>query len=145
MNVARFLTPKRDVVCLSDRSTMRQALERMEAHRYSAVPILDEEGRYVATITEGDILFRIKHSLGTWREEAEHTPLMAIERRLDHRAVHIDAEMETLISLAIAQNFVPVVDDREVFVGIVGRKAIIEYCAKLIEEKRDSQRGGAAG
>ena len=120
---------------------MRQALERMEAHRYSAVPILDADGRYVGTITEGDILWRIKHSLGTWREEAEHTPLMAIERRLDNRAVRIDAEMETLLSLAIDQNFVPVVDDREVFVGIVGRKAIVEYCGQLIADKRASQRG----
>src|SRR5579859_6460623 len=115
MNVTFFLTPKSEVVCLNADSTMRQAMEKMEAHRYSALPLLDDEGRYVGTITEGDLLWRLKHALGTWREEAESTPVLAIERRVQHKTVRIDAEMETLLALASEQNFVPVVDDREVF------------------------------
>ena len=129
MNISFFLTPKSEVVCLRAESTMRQAMEKMEAHRYSAIPIVDDEGRYVGTLTEGDLLWRLKHALGTWREEAEHTPVLAIERRVQHRTVHIDAEMEALLALAADQNFVPVIDDRDVFVGIVRRKSIIEYCA----------------
>ena len=129
MNVSFFLTPKSEVVTLRASSTMRQAIEKMEAHRYSAIPLLDDEGRYVGTLTEGDLLWRIKHSMGTWREEAESTPVLAIERRVTHKTVHIGAEMEELLALASDQNFVPVVDDRDVFVGIVRRKSIIEYCA----------------
>lgn len=129
MNVAFFLTPKSEVVCLPARSTMRQALEKMEIYRYGAIPLVDDEGRYAGTLTEGDLLWRLKHSTRpTWIEEAEHTRIADIPRRLDNKPVHIEAEMEDLIRLAIDQNFVPVVDDREVFVGIVRRSSIIEYC-----------------
>src|SRR5690349_13079093 len=117
MNIAFFLTPKIDVVCLPLKATMRQALERMEHHRYTAIPLLDEEGRYAGTLTEGDLLWRFKAFTKPWREEAESTPVSEIPRRVVNRPVHIDAEIESLVSLAIDQNFVPVVDDREVFVG----------------------------
>ena len=36
----------------------------------------------------------------------------------------------TLVARASRQNFVPVVDDREVFIGIVRRQTIIEHCAR---------------
>ena len=36
--------------------------------------------------------------------------------------------MEDLVDKALNQNFVPVVDDRGVFIGIVKRKAIIQFC-----------------
>ncbi|KGM94789.1 membrane protein [Clostridium botulinum C/D str. DC5] len=104
MNVAFFLTPKKDVVYETINSTMRQALERMEYHRYTAIPIIDEEGKYVGTITEGDMLWKLKN-----------TPL------------HVSSDIEDLISLAVNQNFVPVVDDNDVFIGIIKRSEIIQY------------------
>jgi CBS domain-containing protein len=132
MRVSFFLTPKAEVVTLDADSTMRQAMEKMERHRYAAIPLLDEGGHYVGTLTEGDLLWRLKRELGTWREVAEATPVLAIERRVQHRTVHIDDEMEALVTLAIDQNFVPVVDDRDVFVGIVRRRTILEYCLARI-------------
>ena len=36
--------------------------------------------------------------------------------------------MDQLVEAAMNQNFVPVVDDRGVFIGIVRRQAIIKYC-----------------
>ncbi|MNT99389.1 hypothetical protein D3C72_2422220 [compost metagenome] len=44
----------------------------------------------------------------------------------------IDADMEDLINLAKVQNFVPVVDDMNRFIGIVRRSQIIEYCEKFV-------------
>lgn len=35
---------------------MRQVLEKMEYHRYTAVLILNKDGKYIGTITEGDFL-----------------------------------------------------------------------------------------
>jgi CBS-domain-containing membrane protein len=48
---------------------------------------------------------------------------------MQNAPVHIDANMNDLISKAKAQNFVPVTDDRKQFIGIVRRSDIIEYCA----------------
>ncbi len=134
MNIPFFLTPKQDVVVLSHRATMRQALEKMEYHRYSAIPLIDEEGKYVGTITEGDLLWKIKNTPGLSFENTHKILLTEVPQHMQNKPVHIQAKMEDLITLATTQNFVPVVDDEGVFIGIVKRSDIIDYCAKLLEE-----------
>lgn len=132
MNIAFFLIPKHEVVCLTEQSTLRQALERMEYHRYTAVPVLSEEGHYIGTITEGDLLWYLKNSPDVSFDNAHRHQLSVVPMRMQNKPVFIDANMTDLISKAKVQNFVPVIDDREQFIGIVPRSAIIEYCAKQL-------------
>lgn len=132
MNVAFFLTPKSDVVWIPARATMRQALEKMEHHRWAAVPILDEEGRYVGTLTEGDLLWKMKATPGLDFTRTESVSLVDVPLRSRAESVEIHVEIEALFQRAIDQNFVPVVDGRGVLMGIVRRKAIIEYCTSKI-------------
>jgi CBS domain-containing protein len=127
MNIAFFLTPKKEVVCETLESTMRQALERMEYHRYSAIPILDKEGKYIGTLTEGDLLWKLKN---TPNLDFNNTPKVKIEevpRRVINNPVHIDSNIEDLIAKSVNQNFVPVVDDNNVFIGIIKRSDILNY------------------
>lgn len=133
MNIAFFLLPKDEVVFLSPRSTMRQALERMEYHRYSAVPLVDHKGRYVGTLTEGDLLWKIKNTPGLSFENTHQVKLSQVEQHKQNQAVNIDADMGDMLNLSLEQNFVPVVDDNGIFIGIVRRKEIIEYCAELLK------------
>ena len=58
MNILFFLTPKEDVAHVEETDTMRQVLEKMEHHGYTAIPLLGVEGKYIGTITEGDLLFK---------------------------------------------------------------------------------------
>ena len=60
MNILFFLTPKSDVAYIYDTFSLRQVLEKMEYHRYSCIPIIGENGKYVGTITEGDLLWGLK-------------------------------------------------------------------------------------
>ena len=130
MNIAFVLTPKADVVWIPERATIRQALERMDHHRYSAVPVLDEEGRYVGTLTEGDLLWKIRSLPDFHWPSAERIPLSEVPRRFEVRAAPVHAEIEELLARAVDQNFVPVVDSRGVFMGLVTRKSLIEYCTR---------------
>ncbi len=134
INIAFFLIPKKEVICLPLTCTMRQAIEKMEYHRYTAVPIIDYDGKYVGTLTEGDLLWKLKNTAGLSFESAEKIPLQEIERRMENTPVRIDAEIGSLLSLAITQNFVPVVDDNDVFIGIIRRREIIEYLNELLEK-----------
>ena len=129
-NVAFFLTPKDDVVWIPADATVERALERMRARRFTAVPVLDGAGRYVATITEGDLLWYLVDAGGDWLEVAARTAVLSVPRRMTNHPVHILAEMDALLARAIEQHFVPVVDDREVFVGIVRRQGIIDFCVR---------------
>jgi CBS-domain-containing membrane protein len=135
MKVAFFLIPKHEVVCLNTKTTLRQALERMEHHSHAAVPLIDEAGRYVGTITEGDLLWKLKDNPSLNLAAMEKITLKEITSRTTNKPVRIDARIVDLLSLASEQNFVPVVDDQGIFIGIVRRREIIEYCAELIKEK----------
>ena len=112
---------------------MRQALEKMEYHRYSSIPIIKKDGKYVGTITEGDLLWTIKNELSLDLRAIEDIPITDVKRRKDNRPVSIDANIEDLISKSMNQNFVPVVDDKDTFIGIIKRRDIIEYCYDKIK------------
>ena len=132
MNLLFFLTPKGKVAYIYDDFTLRQTLEKMEYHRYSAVPILTREGKYVGTITEGDLLWAIKNRYSLNFKEAENTPILEIPRRMDNLPVSADTEIEDLIIKALNQNFVPVTDDRGIFIGLITRKDIMRYFAQTV-------------
>ena len=53
---------------------------------------------------------------------------MRLPRKRDNSAVRVDTTMDDLVIPAMQQNFVPVIDDKNSFIGIIKRKAIIQYC-----------------
>lgn len=128
MNIAFFLTPKNEVVCENSEATMRQVMERMEHHGYTAIPLIDKAGRYVGTLTEGDLLWKLKNTPDLNFKNTESVKVSEIPRRVKHKCVPINADIESLINLAVNQNFVPVVDDDRIFIGIIKRSDIINYC-----------------
>lgn len=135
MNILFFLRPKSEVAYIYDYHTLRQALEIMEYHKYSSVPILNREGKYVGTITEGDLLWSLKKRNLLNLKDAEDVSIMKIERRMDYLSVSAESDMEDLIERAMEQNFVPVVDDQGHFIGIITRRDIIGYCYDKIKER----------
>ena len=131
-NILFFLTPKAMCVYLNDDFTLRQALEKMEAAGYSALPILNKRGEYRGTLTQGDILWALKNLCYMDMRQAEARRIMEIERRKDNIPVRVTTSMHDLVERAVAQNFVPVVDDKDAFIGIVTRRSIIKYCQQQL-------------
>lgn len=107
-------------------------MEKMEYHRYTAIPIIDEQGKYAGTLTEGDLLWKMKNTPGLTFEGTERIYLTEVPRKITNNPVRIGAEIEDLLSLAIVQNFVPVVDDNDIFIGIIRRREIMEYYGKML-------------
>ena len=134
MNILFFLKPKSELAYIYDYHMLRQALEIMEYHKYSSVPILNKEGKYIGSITEGDLLWGLKKLDLLNLKDAEEISIMKIERRLDYQCVSAESNMEDLIGKAMEQNFVPVVDDQEHFIGIITRRDIIGYCYNKMNE-----------
>lgn len=127
MNILFFLTPKKDVAYIPAEDTLRQALEKMKYHGYTAVPMLSKEGKYVGTITEGDILWAMQEQCGWNLQAAEKIKIQDVHRRRDNQAVSIDTDIDDLVDVIKDQNFVPVSDDQKNFIGIITRKDVIEY------------------
>ena len=127
-NILFFLTPKAMCAILYDDFTIRQALEKMETAGYAALPILNKRGEYRGTLTEGDLLWALKNMCNMDIRLAEARRIMEITRRKDHIPVRVNTSMLELVSRASSQNFVPVVDDKDAFIGIVTRSNIVKYC-----------------
>lgn len=127
MNILFFLTPKDAVEFINEDFTLRQSIEKMEHHKYTAIPILSKEGNYIGTLTEGDILRLLKDKYSLNLQEAEDFPIKQVPRRWHNNPVDINCNVEDLFLTAMGQNFVPVVDDKGKFIGIVTRKDILEY------------------
>ena len=128
LNILFFLTPKTMCAYLKDDDTMRQALERMEGAGYSALPILNDKGEYCGTLTEGDLLWALKNLCCMDLRQTEEHRIMEIAHRRDNVPVRVTMTMQDLIDRASEQNFVPVIDDRNAFIGIVTRRSIMRYC-----------------
>ena len=126
-NILFFLTPKAMCVHLQADDTLRQALTRMEAAHYAALPILNRKGEYCGTLTEGDALWAMKNRCQLDIHKAEQIRIMEIAHRKDNTPVKVDATMADLLERASKQNFIPVVDDKNTFIGIVTRRSIIKY------------------
>ena len=130
MNICFFLKPKATVVCLYDYYTLRQTLEIMENSGYSTLPIIYIDGKYIGTISEGDILSYFKSLKVFNLKDAEKVPLTKIERKRNYFPIRINSKMSDLLNLSKKENFIPVVDDRDMFIGIITRQDIIDYFYK---------------
>ena len=127
MNILFFLTPKAMCAYIEADDTLRQAMERMERSGYSALPVLDKNGKYCGVVTEGDLLWTVKRVCGLDLRQTEEHFISEIQHRRAVQPVRVDTRVEDLISVAADQNFVPVVDDKGDFIGIVTRSRILKY------------------
>lgn len=134
MNILFFLTPKSEVAYIHQSDTVRQAMEKMEHHRYSCVPIIDGKGTYIGCITEGDVLWGLKNLHLRSFKEVEQIGITELKRRYDYKAVKVETSMDQLMRRALHQNFVPVVDDQDKFIGIIRRRDIMKYVYQKLEE-----------
>lgn len=134
MNIASFLLPKVEVAYLREDMTVRQGLEKLRRSGYTAIPVIDSGDRYVGVVSEGDFLWNILAGNSfdnVTMKNMEFETIRSILQREKIKAVCIDTDMEELLEQAKRQNFVPVVDDRNVFIGIITRSDIIKYFVSL--------------
>lgn len=143
MNILFFLTPKEEVAHVDEDDTLRQVVEKVEHHGYSAIPLLARDGKYIGTITEGDLLWEMREKDFPDLHRMEKIRITDLKRHRDNEPVKISESMENLFEKITNQNFVPVVDDKGVFIGIVTRKDVLLYLAKKfknVEEGTEQER-----
>lgn len=131
MNILFFITPKNDVINVLDTDDIREVLRKMKSHKFSSIPILNKDGNYLGTVKEGDLLWFLE-SAHSFKDSVLDTNIMEIPRRLTNETVKIDTNVEDLFTALISQNFVPVIDDSNIFIGIIKRRDVLSYaCDRL--------------
>ncbi len=134
MQISDFMYPKHKVAYIVSSATMREAVEMLEHHHYTAIPVVDGEGKYAGTLSEGDLFWKMKYTPGLCFDNLDIVKVNEIKRRIHNESVAVNAHLEDMLHLAADQNFVPVVDDNQIFIGIIRRKDIIEYYTSNITD-----------
>ncbi len=137
MNIAFLLQPKQRVAYLYGDNYLRQGLEKMRHHGYTAVPVIDREGCYLGTISEGDFLWQILAMDTLDMKDLEHVQIQDVLQPGSYPPVPITVSVEELLNSAMNQNFIPVVDDYNSFIGLVTRREII---SRLSNQKPETLR-----
>ena len=135
MNIMFFLTYKSEVTYLYDDMGIKDGLDKLRASGYHAIPLISREGEYIGTVTEGDFLWMscdCGELIG--KKKTMSLQMRDLPRRCDNKAVDANARIVDLLSRASNQNFVPVIDDRNMFIGIVTRKKIFDYCYEHLKD-----------
>lgn len=133
MNVIGMMRPKYSTTYLEAEDTLRDGLEIMKKSGYTAVPVIDREGRYVGTVKEGDFLWKL---LEQGDSILDIVRIKEIIRKDWNLAVTDEEDTDSLISRAMAQNFIPVVDDRGCYIGIITRRDMLQ---SILNKKIDSR------
>ncbi|MCR5741115.1 MAG: CBS domain-containing protein [Gammaproteobacteria bacterium] len=135
-NIFDFFTPKSETYYLNINNTLRQALERFDFHKFTVVPVIDDEGKYVSSISDGDILRFIKNEYKFNFDEAELVKISSVPIYREYKPLSIDTPFEEIYKLSLDQNFIPLVDSSNHYIGIIKRKTIISYLFDDMVEKK---------
>ena len=83
-------------------------------------------------MTEGDLLWSIKNDFNLNLKSLEDICISSVRRKMDNKPISVNANIEDLVSKSMNQNFIPVIDDQNIFIGIIKRRDIIDYCYNKI-------------
>lgn len=129
-----LITPKNTIYCVESGSTLRSVLEKFKFHKYSVVPFINKQGTYLGTISEGDLLRYITDLPNFSLQLAEKISIDVVVRNRSYKALNNTATLPEVMALSLEQNFIPLVDDRGLFIGIVKRKDVI---ALFLEKQKE--------
>ena len=127
MNIFYLLKPKSTVSYLYKTNTIRQGLEKMRAHGFTDIPVIDDNGEYLGTVSEGDFLWHLLRFKDNDIRSQESYYIIDIVNEERNLPVKTNISMDELLLRVMHQNFLPLIDDRNIFIGIITRKDIIKY------------------
>jgi len=127
MNIFGILVPKQMLTYLNANDSLDQAVEFIMGSTYTAIPVVDDEGRYVGIVTEGDFLQVV---MKTGRENLRNYTVSDIVKPDEDGCVLNTVSQDEIMEKILDRNFLCVIDDRKCFIGIITRKSIILYLNK---------------
>ena len=126
MKAFDLIIPKSKVEFIYNDITVGEALKKIAKKRYAMIPVVERNsGRYIYSLAASDLLMKILKNNDIESTKKEFISSVPVDRLIV--PCKKDTEIVDLADLAISQNFVPVVDNQGIFLGIVTRRAVIDY------------------
>lgn len=132
INIAQIMLPKVSTAYIKENASVRQGMEMFRYHGYTAIPVVGEEGEYLGCVSEGDFLRHVCKIGTVDMKEQEKYKIKEIFRPDFCEPLHIQASLKELVEVGLKQNFIPIIDDRGFFCGIVTRRSLIAHLADRV-------------
>lgn len=131
MKAKDLLISKSKVVTIYSDITIGEALKILLKSNLSSIPVLERDSnRYLYSISAYGLLKAVSAKNG---DEAYQDPISKVDVERLIVPCQTDTEVRHLVYLVVNQNFVPVVDAKGIFQGIVTRKNVINYLIDLVD------------
>lgn len=127
-----IFTPKKMTSFLSENATVRQAIEIFDVHKHTVIPLVDDDGHFVGTLSEGDLLRFLKNEANYDIRAAEKVLIKDMERYRQYRSLEVNSEWSEFVTLSLDQNFIPVTDDKGIYIGIVKRREVVKFLSNKV-------------
>jgi predicted transcriptional regulator len=137
-----YLLPKSETVFLTNTDSFNQAYNMFVITNYTALPVINKKGQYVGTICEGDLLRVLSLSLTHPEIDLASFEIKDIDFKINLEVAKINESYEHLVELAVKQNFIPLVDDQGIFIGILRRQELIKELINFLSDKVAEQEAG---
>lgn len=132
MNALKLMLAKDKVKFLQGDCPLDEAMRLFTQNGYSAVPVVDGDDTYLGTVCDKDFLRC--YAEGDFEERMGGMTLREILDRDWNPPINVYTNVDDVLLLSMNQNFLPVIDDDGIFIGIITRKAIISF---LSEQNRE--------
>lgn len=119
MGIVFILTPKKEVIYTKLASTVRQVLEKMKYHNCTQMPVIDNKGRFSGVVTEEGLIKKISSMPNLKLRDFDKVGISDIVIYNRSMMAHINDRIEDLNRYGLNKSFIPVVDDNNVFIGVV--------------------------
>jgi CBS domain-containing protein len=130
MNILYFIHPKDEVSYLTSTETLDAAVRRMRENRFTAIPVITKKGEYFGTVSDSDFLHFILEHGNTNEEFLAGYTVSDIVDKAKNPPAKVGSTLPAVMLQITDQNFVPVIDDRGMFIGIITRRDIIKHFYK---------------
>lgn len=137
-----YLLPKSETVFLTNTDSFNQAYNMFVITNYTALPVINKKGQYVGTICEGDLLRVLSLSLTHPEIDLASFEIKDIDFKINLEVARVNESYEHLVELAVKQNFIPLVDDQGIFIGILRRQELIKELINFLSNKVAEQEAG---
>lgn len=158
MNAADLMT--REIVAISPKAPLTEAIRRMLEHRVSGLPVVDELGQLIGLVTEGDLLHRVETGTDTVRlgwlqalvapgrmaEQYMHTHGRLVQDVMTRKVLTVNeaTSLEEIVRLMESRHVrrVPVVEGGRLR-GIVSRSDLVRALGAALEQATGSDKDDA--
>lgn len=138
-SIVFLLTVKSSVPYINSSCTVRQGLEKMRRYGCKALPVIHPDGSYAGMVSEGDFLWHVIDTGCASLRQLEKHPLTDLLLGKQCPPVSIRSTVFEIIDKFDDRPFIPVVDDRNTFMGVVTKKSLMLYLSDMGKTVRSSR------